>query len=364
MKICIVSGTFQPGRGYQENTWARQLAAEGHTVRVLSAGLSLDRFPNEPDTNCNYETIVVPTLVLPRSVLLSRDLDLHVEAFAPDLVLWFCPGQFFGRALTSSQRTGSIPVVSFFSEGYYLHEFDWKKHGIGLKQRLIALTYRLLRGKIVRAGCLRSDVIVGNVPETQEILQLKCRDDHDRKDIAAKTLTLPLGYNPNELARKIETGPCKDRFIREPLADQPRLNELYNAADIALFPRASISCQAALATGLIACFADGMSMNHLLKSTEQGVFYQSMDIEDLARQLLNAANLVPQPDPTKTRTTGRQSLAAQSRSLGYDRIIATVMRTVANRSLSAVKGESAASESGAHRSMTTPTAHGNHRLGD
>ncbi len=327
----------------------------------------------------------------------------------PDLIIWIGAVQYFERTLVVDPALVRYPVVTFYSEGYYMHEFDWKKRGISLAQRMKALFYRVLRGRMMRPAALRSVVAVGNVPETPEIIELQCTNQRDRDATAEKVITLPLGFNPanyqydRELRRSIRASNglspddvavslssrmveskmallthCihdidaamnreprlrafitgfsdndtsdqlrgqiaqthhPDRFICHRLASQSRLNELYNAPDIALFPRASVSCQAALGTGLIACLADKTSMNHLVLDPSQGVFYEPMNADSLADRLIAAIDLVPASDSDENEVGCRGRLVQKSSWLCYDKIIAKVLDTVVERSSAADRPE-------------------------
>ena len=147
---------------------------------------------------------------------------------------------------------------------------------------------------------------------------------------------LIIGFAPESgnaasqrVANHITAGPFAERFIPHNFAAKARLSQLYNASDIAVFGRASISCQEALGTGLIGCFADDGSTRHLVKTAEQAVFFRPGDNEDKARQISSATSLI------KKHSTGRDELrlglAGSSRWLGYDQIIAAAMAEAQRR---------------------------------
>ena len=73
--------------------------------------------------------------------------------------------------------------------------------------------------------------------------------------------------------------------------DQTRLKEIYSASDICVFPRASVSCQAALGTGLFPCFSENRGMHHLIRSEQQGLFFELFAPESLADRLVEAAGV-------------------------------------------------------------------------
>ena len=68
------------------------------------------------------------------------------------------------------------------------------------------------------------------------------------------------------------------------------MNELYNAADIAVLPNASISCQAALGTGLTVCLANNGTMDHLIRHPSQAAFFDPAQPEELAHRLIDFAD--------------------------------------------------------------------------
>jgi hypothetical protein len=102
------------------------------------------------------------------------------------------------------------------------------------------------------------------------------------------------------------------------------LSELYNASDIAVFGRASISCQEALGTGVVACFANDGSLNHLVTLPEQGLFFAPGDRADLTAKLSEAVARVRSHEGTQ-REVFRRRLADAAAWLGYDRIIRAIL---------------------------------------
>lgn len=156
-----------------------------------------------------------------------------------------------------------------------------------------------------------------------------------REHAAARGLIVGFSNSPaSAAASKLVTdhlaaGPFDDRFIRHNFANRGRLAQLFNVSDIAVFGRASISCQEALGTGLVGCFADDGAMTHLVRAPQQGVFFRPGDREDLALKLSAAVASILQH--AGARDEFRQSLAQASRWLGYDRIIESVLAELAQR---------------------------------
>ena len=115
----------------------------GHSVRVFSATCSNGGPPTTSISAQAYELCALPARWWPHGVLLSSGLRTMVAEYAPQLILWFQVEQFFGRDLISYNEP---PIVSFFGLNRGMHEFDWRKRGIRLCQRLHAITWRILRG--------------------------------------------------------------------------------------------------------------------------------------------------------------------------------------------------------------------------
>jgi glycosyltransferase involved in cell wall biosynthesis len=399
MRIAIVCGTFRHGWGYQENFWADELSRAGHVVRVFSASCLNNVSPAAPVGADAYEIDAVPARRLPRGILLSSGLGVMVAEYAPQLILWFGIEQFFGRDLISC---GKVPLVTFFGLNRGMHEFDWRKQGIPFSQRLHAIIWRLLRGRITREACRRSSLIVATVPETRGILHLLFLPE-ERKAIDSRILHVPLGFSPRvyqcdpstclstreelgiaptdvvtifscrfSAARKEERnrdtlkGICLALEARDSLrailvgfgrdavsmrlqqsirqsqaaarihclsfAEQERLNELYNAADIAILPNASISCQAALGTGLTVCLAGNGTMDHLVRHPSQAVFFDPVQPEELSHRLIDLVDSMVSKSVGE-RQTERERLARASRWLGYDRLVASVVDNITAEAL-------------------------------
>jgi glycosyltransferase involved in cell wall biosynthesis len=132
------------------------------------------------------------------------------------------------------------------------------------------------------------------------------------------------------LKRFVRQGAVSARIHCLPFAEQEGLNELYNAADVAVFPNASISCQAALGTGLTVCLANNGTMDHLIRSGSQAVFFDPARLEDLCLRLTRLAELMVQW-PIEKRLAKREEMAASSRWLGYDRLCASVLERIVSQ---------------------------------
>lgn len=396
MRVAVVCPNYTQGRSYQENIWAEQLAKSGHAVRVIYSG-KVDRPGKQiAAANVPYETRQVRTRHLPRGTFQAPNAHLAVREFNPDLIV-VCGDKLFAMPIVRDPQLAGVPLICTYSEHLGLHEFDWRKPGITLKQRAWAIGFRLLRGGPIRAVCRRSQVVVGNTPHGRKILE-RLFSTSEWPRIDARMVDMPLGFSPDhfgylpdlrqsvrdelgiapsdvlvcvsshfaaaklpyvtmivdalreamkrepacravivgfdplrykeitaQVTRHIDSGPHADRFIKHPFADRSRLCELYNASDIAVFGRASISCQEALGTGLCVCFPEDGSLNHLVTLPDQGVFFRPGDVSDLAAKIVQMVKIVTEHQGAR-REAFRYRLADAAAWLGYDRIIASVLQ--------------------------------------
>ncbi len=400
MRIAIVTGGHNPGRGYVDNHWAELLPSMGHEVRLITNSQSSESLTRHEGQGGSYELHRVPAWAGPRNVYLSRHVGRALREFGPDLVVWSVPARLFGMSLLLSKDLKKLPMVTIFTEKYGMHEFDWKKRGISIKQRLHAIAFHLLRGPVVRPICRRSTLIVATTPQTREIL-LMLFGEREKPRIDTKILVMPLGFHPglygwtpsvrqatrrelgladddvvivmssrftphlktedlppsiegiiaaliahpaaravivgmgddefsDRFRRRIQASPVAGRMQCLQWADQARLNAIYNAADIALFGNASISCQSALGTGLAVCLADNGSMNQLVTIPRQGFFFRPRDSRDVGAKLSDALAMFEAMSGPQ-RVAFRNSLADGSRWLSYDQTIARALNEVAQR---------------------------------
>ncbi len=395
MRVAILCAFFVPNKSYQENIWAEQLAKGGHSARLFHAG-DRDELKRIAHPTGDYEALQVRSRSFGRSTYWCGQLNLKLREFRPDLII-VCGDKTFAVPVAKDGELAKVPLISTFSENLAMHEFDWLKRGISLRQRAWGLGFIILRGWPIRVICRRSTLIVGNTPQAHDILA-RLFSKRAWAEIRTKLIDMPLGFSPDHfgyfpdvrrrvrqelgvkdsdalacvsshfapvkepsvkliitslaevmkrneslkavivgfsdkpehaavsarIAEHIASTGVAERFIKLPFANRERLCELYNASDIAIFNRASISCQEALGTGLIGCFANDGSLNHLVTLPDQGFFFQPGDTTDLAGSLGKAVAVLdglrgPQRDAF------RQGLAAGSQWLAYDRIIQAIL---------------------------------------
>lgn len=199
MRIAIVSAFYRPNWGYQENLWVQQLVHDGHEVRVITPGRSSGPIAQMPVLAGHYEEQRIKALGFLRSIFLG-DISQALLEYQPDAVMWVGPGMFFGRQLAYNKRLASIPVATFWSENLGMHEFDWRKKGLTMRQRLHALAWRVLRCREMRRALRRSQVIVGNTLQTLDVLKIAFGDGPEWPQIERKHVHFPLGYSPLEYA--------------------------------------------------------------------------------------------------------------------------------------------------------------------
>lgn len=196
MKIALVCPNYFLDRSYQENVWAEQLAKAGHRVRVICGGPRHKAVRVIQEPHARYEMHQVKMITLPRSVFITRQAAAAVRAFDPEVIV-IHGNKGFSDAVVRDPAMARVPIISTYSENLGMHEFDWRKPGIPLRQRARALGFQLLRGRHIRRNCRRSDLIVGNTLQAREILGLLFRDARERRRIDGKIVDLPLGFSPD-----------------------------------------------------------------------------------------------------------------------------------------------------------------------
>jgi glycosyltransferase involved in cell wall biosynthesis len=206
MRIAIVGPNYFLDRSYQENVWAEQLVKSGHEVCVVCGAQQTERLTVAGPTG-DYRLSRVPMRVLPPSVHLERGAADAVAESSPDLIVVF-GDKLFSRRIATDQRIRGVPMVATFSENPGMHEYDWRKPCISLRQRYLALGFAVLRSGPIRTICRRSVLLVGNTPKTREIV-LRLIPRSERSPINAKFIDRPLGFSPEhygfdpELRRKV-----------------------------------------------------------------------------------------------------------------------------------------------------------------
>lgn len=396
MRVTIVCPSYERGLSYQENVWAEQLTRKGHDVTLIAAGRPGQRSSELIAVgDSQYALHFARTRRLPHGIYIARGVGDLIAQARPDLILMM-GDKAFGRDVWRRREFAAVPVISFFSENLGHHEYDWRKPGISLKQRGMALAYQLLRGRSMRACCRRSALLVGNTTQAADVLLPLFRDEGERNNVAGKLIQKPLGFSPEhfcfapeirkaqreklgigpdeivicaasrmqpdklpillpivaalhklmpmplgasirpliigldqsavaaQLEQAIAQGPHADRFVRHPFAARQALNALFNAADVAIFGRASIACQEALATGVQTCFDNAGALDHLVTRSDQAMFFERNDSAELAAKLQILANELRSLS-SQGRELRRRERAQAALWLSYGQIVDDVL---------------------------------------
>lgn len=196
MRIALVCPDYKTDRSYQENIWAEQLSKAGHEVRVISAAPSNSPVRRIKHASGTHELQEVATQFLPRSTYRCKTVHLAVREFKPELIV-ITGDKLYCLPVVRDQSLRHVPLISTYSENLGMHEFDWRKRGISLRQRFMALGFAALRGGPIRATCTRSDLIIGNTPQAREIILRLFSNQTLRAQIDQKIIDMPLGFSPD-----------------------------------------------------------------------------------------------------------------------------------------------------------------------
>ena len=133
-----------------------------------------------------------------------------------------------------------------------------------------------------RFGFDESDfvVVAPGKPQKQKKLDelLEFFDASCLEDQTVRLVFAGLGSDDasNLLRRKAETAKYRDSITLLPFIDSQSLNELFNAADLGIWPAMpAITIQQAMGTGLPVLIPNNDILRHLIKSDSQGTFLKS-----------------------------------------------------------------------------------------
>ncbi len=103
---------------------------------------------------------------------------------------------------------------------------------------------------------------------------------------------LLIGSSGNRYAQRLESliegSPYKDRFRILPFQKEDALRRFFNAADLGLWTKASITVQEAMGTGLPMLLPDHPSLSQLLTAPQSGILYPSGALEKGLEEALEA----------------------------------------------------------------------------
>ena len=390
MRIAIVCGTFRTGWGYQENVWAEELWRAGHSVRVFSAGClrgaAVDTQAYElcalPARALSHGVFLssglrgliaeyAPHLILWFGVeqFFGRDLISYDEApivsfFGLNRGMhefdWRKRGIPFSQKLHAitwrivrggitreACRRSDLIVVTVPETREILHLLFSAKEREAVDPRILhvplGFSPHVYQWSPSTCQLIREEL---NIAPTDVVVIFSCRFSAARKEernrntiraicsalearprLRAVLVGFDTGVVSMGLEQLIRQSTAASRVHRLPFAGQGRLNELYNAADIAVLPNASISCQAALGTGLIVCLANNGTMDHVIRHPSQAAFFDPARPEELSHRLMDLADSIASKS-VQDRFLERDVLARASRWLGYDRLVASVVEHI------------------------------------
>lgn len=134
---------------------------------------------------------------------------------------------------------------------------------------------------------------------------------------------LLVGFDDSMVSKRLralcDRSAVADRVHLRPFAVQEELNRVYNAADIAVFPNASISCQAALGTGAWVALSDNGTMDHLVRNAQRHVHVRTDSADAVRRSLLELTCRIAGM-PAQQRLEQRCQNARDSQWLSYQQL--------------------------------------------
>jgi glycosyltransferase involved in cell wall biosynthesis len=116
----------------------------------------------------------------------------------------------------------------------------------------------------------------------------------------------------------IEATGLSDRFICLPFADRPRLNALYNAADIGFWHlQPSVGIQEAMGTGSYMILADHPTMSHLLSEPATGRYFRDGDFNHAEHLVVEVARAFAARSTLATLEARRQRACLNTQAFSY-----------------------------------------------
>lgn len=329
MKITLVCGHFIPAMGYIEVHLARALSALKCDVTVVTSTAIPhyvkhlhSTFGKAPE---GVKVIRLKPFFTLGQIVAARGVKKAVEESNPDKVIVIGLGKRFPKPVYDL----NIPITTLFGDNASSYGnspglktkilFDIFKRStyetaIRKSENLVAYTpesfeaaAKMLGGRFGKVLRRSEDFIsLGFHPDEfffSEAIRSKKRDElglteTDQVVITAtrirpeKNLEAAIPFfqkAPKEvkwilvgsgqdayaesLHARLERDLGKDRFVLLPHAERSALNGFYNAADGALYTTPAISIIEAMGTGLPVAIPDDKSLSHLIKHSEQGVYF-------------------------------------------------------------------------------------------
>jgi glycosyltransferase involved in cell wall biosynthesis len=341
LKITIVCGHYLPSLGYLEVHLSLALAADGHDVSVVTTtavpgyvkGLQ-NGFGQNPEGV--QVTRLKPVFSLGQ-VVVARGLKKTIQKIAPELIIVIGLGKRFPKPVFDLE----FPTITLFGDNAWSY-----RAGNAFKTHLV---FNLLKKSTYQKAIDRSNKLVAYTPESfyaaatmlsakyRQKLQAQHRfislgfwpdefyfDQRLReikrselrfqpKDVLIITATrlvpekkletaiglfeqLPANFSwmiigsaedgySEHFEAKLNSKIGQERFRLLPYQNRQMLNELYNAADVALYTVPAISIFEALGTGLPLVLPNHPSFSHIIESSHETVAYKNSPVEAVGKLL-------------------------------------------------------------------------------
>lgn len=335
-KILIISSFFENHVGYQEVQFAETLQSMNYDVKVIATNRSnLDLQKRYENSNDKFEVIRIKKLIRIKNTFYPQEnLESFISEFNPDLVFLILPGSGTPYFLLKYIKPNS-KIISVFSDTTIVNRIHKAKGTKGNK-----LIFNILKAGWYNKVFERSDLILANTNETAEILKAISKNNIDnklrtyglgfdsnkyfystelrgnfRKELGIQNgqkliatisriysgkpfefwveqikdfllrnedfVYLLAGFNDTEYSKKVEehlrTFELQDNLILYGFTSPEETNKIFNAADFSLWFAPTISIQQSMATGLFAIAPFDSTLDHLIKDSKTGIYYNNFD---------------------------------------------------------------------------------------
>ena len=333
-KIVLLSPFFDPALAFQEWVVAKCLSRGGHEVTVVTSARA------DADAEMNARPLAqFPGITVHRVKTIGRGHTLFPVSSSrmralcagQDAAIVNAPGHGFGyRALKMLPR--SLKCVVMFGD---LRDNRRKMHPLlkwwkdcwyrWLFERADKLTYNTAEclGILREAGLgkVEGRIELAGLPYDEEFFFMDEANTAPRapdRQRVLTTITRTLAHKPfdqwlppvfeflhghpnwrycfagmgkdtsaQQIRKLVAESGLAERIDLLPMQDQAGMRRLYNAADMGLFPRATIGIQQAMATGLPVILPQRETVTHLVQEGHNGFYYEGL--ENAAAVLAKAA---------------------------------------------------------------------------
>ncbi|MCA1761507.1 MAG: glycosyltransferase family 4 protein [Flavobacteriales bacterium] len=331
MKITLVCGHFIPAMGYIEVHLARALSALKCDVTVVTS-TAIPHYVKHLHSTVGKAPDGVKVIRLKPfftlgQIVAARGVKMAVEESNPDKVIVIGLGKRYPKPVYDL----NIPITTLFGDNASSYGnspglktkilFDVFKRStyetaIRKSEKLVAYTpesfeaaAKMLGGKfenILRGsehfislgfhpdefffsdairsekrrelGLAETDRVVITATRIRPEKNLEAAIPYFQKSSEHQKWIL-VGSGEDGYAQKLRAKLASDlgdhRFAILPHVERRELNAFYNAADAALYTAPAISIVEAMGTGLPVAIPDDKSLSHLIKNSEQGVYFPS-----------------------------------------------------------------------------------------